>query len=73
MKITDKRKSEKVLFGDLDYGSVFEYEGEVLIRIHSTTKYAAVYLDNGFCVDVDPDIEVFPLNVELVIHDNGEG
>lgn len=72
MEIIDNRIiPKKVQFGDLDVGTIFEYDGGIVhMKIGgsmNTLSHNAVQLNYGFVINLEDDTCVMPLCGKLVI------
>jgi hypothetical protein len=76
MKITDKRKYDPVCFVNVPIGSIFKpfaTSSRVYMKTSSVVNSDrdvisnAVMLENGFAHFFDDDMEVIPVDAELII------
>lgn len=66
MTITDER-TRKQTFGDLPYGTVFEYDLIAYMKTHETDEINAVSVHEGIFEYFDSGAYVQPLDAELII------
>lgn len=65
MFITDERVTDEVPFKTLLAGEVFEYEGDVYMKIEEESWADAVCLESGLVRIIDGDEYVKPLKYEF--------
>ena len=72
MIIEDRRKEKTIIFGDIEIGDVFEYDGELFMKVEKVTIGSrtcnSVCLNCGEFTYFSGNEEVSePLNVKMVI------
>ena len=72
MKITDKRGTGKVAFGDIEEGQGFISASNLWIRTPSREGINAYRPVNGGLVKFEADELVTPVDVEIIIRDRSE-
>lgn len=68
MKIEDKRSYNYKRFKDIDYGTCFEWDHDIFIKVKDVPALYAVALCSGNMLSFSCDEEVIPLkDVKVVI------